>query len=260
MKSSKNKRIFHWFDGVLWENPVLALGLGVPFAVICTTTLKNAAALSVAMIFTTVPVYLTASLAGKYIPQWLRIVVYSLLGAAALIPARILAYQINPTLDDSLGIYFALMAVNPALLIPALSRRITEEKPWFALLHALCCSLGFAGVLFGIALIREPLGSGTFWGHLVTAPVRLSPIQYSFGGFLLLGYFAAAYQLLARLFLLLSRRISELKTKKAELLKSRQRRAAQEVTAAGTRPESQKLEAENKGRKRRGSKQKAGKM
>ena len=155
MKSSKSKSIFHWFDGFLWRNPVLNIGLGVPFAVICSTSMKNAACISIAMLFTCIPVFLLASLAAKYIPQWLRMPVYALVSAAALIPAHAVAVKINPALFDSLGIYFALMAMNPAVLIPALSHRISDEKPWFALLHALCYTLGFALVMFGIALIRD---------------------------------------------------------------------------------------------------------
>lgn len=228
MKSSKNKSFFHWFNGALWGNPVLALGLGVPFAVICTTSLKNAAVLSLAMLFTSATVYLLASLVGKYIPQWLRIVVYSLAAAVALLPVRTLGYQIHPALNESLGIYFALMVVNPALLIPALSHRVTDGKPWYALLHALCYSFGFALVLFGIALIREPLGSGTIWGHPVELSVKLSPIQYSFGGFLLLGYFAAAYQLLERLFLALRRWINRRKAEEAALQAAQTENAVEE--------------------------------
>lgn len=225
MKLSKSKTLFRRFDGILWENPVLALGLGVPFAVICTTTLKNAAIVSVAMLFTAVPVYLLASVAAKYIPQWLRIVVYSLAAAVALIPARAVALRINPALFDSLGIYFALMAMNPALLMPALSHRIIGEKPWFAVLRAVCYSLGFALVMFGIALFREPLGSGTFWGHPIELSVRLSPIQYPFGGFLLLGYLAACYQMLERLFGKLNRWISMKKEKAREKSKAEHKSA-----------------------------------
>lgn len=211
MKSSKNKSVFHWFDGFLWRNPVLNVGLGVPFAVICSTSMKNAACVSIAMLFTCLTVFLLASLAARYIPQWLRMPVYALVAAIMLIPAHAIAIKINPALFDSLGIYFALMAMNPAVLIPALSHRISEEKPWFALLHALCYSLGFALVVFSIALIREPMGSGMLWGHPIDVSLRLSPIQYPFGGFLLLGYFAALYQLLERLFLELGAYISKKK-------------------------------------------------
>ena len=215
MKSSKNRSVFHWFDGFLWRNPVLNIGLGVPFAVICSTTMKNAACISIAMAFTCIPVFLLASLTAKYIPQWLRMPVYALAAALLLIPAHSVAIQINPALFDALGVYFALMAINPAVLIPALSQRISEEKPWFALLHAVCYTLGFALVVFGIALIREPLGSGMLWGHLIEVPLRLNPIQYPFGGFLLLGYFAALYQLLERLCLQLSAYISKKKAAQA---------------------------------------------
>jgi len=225
VKSSKSKSIFHWFDGFLWRNPVLNIGLGVPFAVLCSTSMKNAACISIAMFFTAIPVFLLASLAAKYIPQWLRMPVYALTAAIALIPAHMVAVKINPALFDSLGIYFALMAMNPAVLIPALSHRISEEKPWFSLLHAICYSLGFTLVMFAIALIREPMGSGTLWGHPMDVSLRLSPIQYPFGGFLLLGYFAALYQLLERLFLQLGAYISKKKAAKAS------RKAEKEMTA-----------------------------
>lgn len=206
LQSSKSKEVFHRFDGILWENPVLALGLGVPFAVIATTSMKNAAVLSAAMVCTAVPVFLVASLLARYIPQWLRAVVYALVGAIVLIPLRGVLVSFSPAVFDSLGVYFSLMALNPAVMIPALSHRITGGKPRFALLNALCYSLGFALVLFGIALIREPIGSGSLWGRPLDIPFQLSPIQYSFGGFILLGYFAAAYQLLEHLFVSLAKK------------------------------------------------------
>ena len=79
--------------------------------------------------------------------------------------------------------------------------------------------------MFAIALIREPMGSGTLWGHPMDVSLRLSPIQYPFGGFLLLGYFAALYQLLERLFLQLGAYISKKKAAKAS------RKAEKEMTA-----------------------------
>ena len=202
----KSNRIFHLFDGILWENPVLALSLGVPFAVIATTSMKNAAVLSVAMLCTAVPVFLIASLLAKYIPQWLRIVVYSLVSAAALIPVRLFLSSLAPAVFDSLGVYFSLMALNPAVLIPALSHRVTGGKPGFALLNGLCYSAGFALVMLGLSLIREPLGSGTLWGHPLDMSFHLSPVQYSFGGFILLGYFSAAYQFLEKCFVQLAKK------------------------------------------------------
>lgn len=206
LPTSKNKNLFHRFDGVFWGNPVLALGLGVSFAVVPTTSMKNAAVLAAAMFCTSVPVFLIASFLAKYIPQWMRAVVYCLISALILIPLRILLAPLSPAVFDSLGVYFSLMALNPAVLIPALSHRVTGEKPSFALLNALCYSAGFSLVLFGISLVREPLGSGTLWGHPLGLSFQLSPIQYSFGGFILLGYFAAAYQLLERAFILLAKK------------------------------------------------------
>lgn len=224
--STQKNNLFHRFDGVLWGNPVLALGLGVPFAVIATVSMRSAAVLAAAMLCTAVPVFLVASLCGRYIPQWLRAVVYSLVSAAMLIPLRALLFSLFPAVFDTLGVYYALMALNPAVMIPALSHRVTGEKPGFALLNALCYSLGFALVLFGIALIREPVGSGTIWGHPVEIPFQLAPAQYPFFGFILLGYFAAVYQFLERLFILLAR-------KRGKLLKNSKRARRGEGNPSG---------------------------
>ena len=224
--STRKNNLFYRFEGILWGNPVLALGLGVPFAVIATVSMRCAAVLAAAMLCTAVPVFLVSSLCARYIPQWLRAVVYSLVSAAVLIPLRSLLFSLFPAVFDTLGVYYALMALNPAVMIPALSHRVTGEKPGFALLNALCYSLGFALVLFGIALIREPIGSGTIWGHPVDIPFQLAPAQYPFFGFILLGYFAAVYQFLERLFVLLAR-------KKGKLLKNAKRLRRTEETPSG---------------------------
>ena len=233
--STQKNNLFHRFDGVLWGNPVLALGLGVPFAVIATVSMRSAAVLAAAMLCTAVPVFLVASLCARYIPQWLRAVVYSLVSAAALIPLRALLFSLFPAVFDTLGVYYALMALNPAVMIPALSHRVTGEKPGFALLNALCYSLGFALVLFGIALIREPVGSGTIWGHPVEFPFQLAPAQFPFFGFILLGYFAAVYQFLERLFVLVAR-------KRGRFLKNskKSRREEEKIPDSGSQKEQKK--------------------
>ncbi len=200
LNSTKAKRFFRRFDGVFQQNPVFVLGLGIPFAVCATTSLRHAAIVSIAMVCTGVPVSLLASLLGRHIPKWLRTTVYALVSALLLIPVRTyLQNYFQPATLEALGIYFSLMSVNTVIFYLGQSNRVVQEKPWWAVVIGLCASLGFSLALFLIAFFRELFGTGSIWGYPVElVPVKLSGLLMPFAGFFVLGFLGAFWQFAAR--------------------------------------------------------------
>ena len=209
-KLRKRKKHSRWLEGIFSKNPIFVRGLALPFAIMITTNLKNAVALSIIFAFVLVPTVLLASLAGKYLPRWLGTMLYSLFAMALVVASIPLIQPISPEIGDSLGIYIPIIAVNTVLQM--LCRRYSEENTYpavMALVDALTYSIGFFFALCLIASLREYFGSGTLWGVSVELPVRLSGLQVAFSGFILTAFFSAIFRFIKRFSLCLTyRRLS----------------------------------------------------
>lgn len=172
--------------GIFGQNPVLIGGLALPIAVMGTTSLMNAVALSLAGFATIVPLMLVASTVGKHIPLNLRRTCYVLLASAILCGLSYPIGSISPGIFDSLGIYYSLMAVNTIMLYRT-ETFAQHASPLSALLDGLRNSLGFSLVICLIAAARELVGSGTLWGRPVQTAFVMPSVLLPFFGFILLG-------------------------------------------------------------------------
>ena len=175
--------------GILYKNPVLSLGLALPFAVVCSNSLKNAAIMSICMFITLIPTMMIASLVGKRIPPALYFVVYPIIASFILIPAILLATPLSSNAEDSLGFYLQILSVN-SLLIYSI-RPCVRIKPGKAFAYSSMNCVGFALVMFCLAFFRELLGNGTLWGIPVSFSAHVYGLLFPFAGFILVGFFAA---------------------------------------------------------------------
>lgn len=209
MKLSKThwyRRFLTWTKGLFRENPVLSLGLAVPFAAAAATSLQSSVALAVGATAVLIPVTLLMAAAQEKLPQWLRLPASVLLASLLLIPTRGAVTRISAALLDSVGIYFSLLCVS-TLLMAELDWAKEQEKAFGKiLLHSLRRWFGFALVVLATGAIREVLGSGTIWGQPVTwMKVRFSGALVAGFGFILLGFLSAAGRKLHRTILLVDR-------------------------------------------------------
>lgn len=174
---------------IFFKNPVLVLGLVIGQLAAGDTTLQNGAALSVAYLFIVVPVLVFASVIGKKLPQWLRVVCYTLLSALMLIPAYSVCSGFSATIFDSLGIYPALLAVSTVPVVFA-SKIAEKQSVGEAALNGLCLGIGFAITALILGGAREFFGSGSLWG-IKFAEAVYPAVKLPFWGFILLGFMAA---------------------------------------------------------------------
>ncbi len=209
-KLRERKKHSRWLEGIFSKNPVFVKGLALPFAIMITTNLKNAVALSIIFACVLIPTVLLASLTGKYLPRWLSMMVYSLFAMALVIASIPLIQPISPEIGDSLGIYIPIVAVNAVLQMLCLRYSEKNSSPTImALTDAVTYSIGFCLALCLIAALREYFGSGTLWGISVQLPVRLSGLQVAFSGFILTAFFSAFFRFVKRFLLCLTyRRLS----------------------------------------------------
>ena len=185
--------------GIFYKNPVLSLGLAMPFAVVCTTRLQYAAALSIAMFLTLIPTLLLASLVGERLISGLRVIVYPLVASVLLVPVTYLIEPLAPNLVESLGFYLQILPVN-TLLIFSIGPCVAMKNHKKVLTYAVLDALGFALALCILGFIRELLGSGTVWGApLSILPGQFRGVSFPFFGFIALGLLAAGARSLNRL-------------------------------------------------------------
>ena len=171
------------------KNPVLVLGLVIGQLAAGVSNLQNAAALSVTYFFVVSGVLVFASLFGKKLPGWLKVVLYAIVGSLMLIPSYFISAGISATIFDSVGIYPALLAVSTVPIV--YSEKIAEnKKPLSALVNGICIAFGFAITAFILGAAREILGSGSLFGFKVVKPV-FPAAKLPFWGFIFLGFMAA---------------------------------------------------------------------
>ena len=171
------------------KNPVLVLGLVIGQLAAGVSNLQNAAALSVTYFFVVSGVLVFASLFGKKLPGWLKVVLYAIVGSLMLVPSYFISAGISATIFDSVGIYPALLAVSTVPIV--YSEKIAEnKKPLSALVNGICIAFGFAITAFILGAAREIFGSGSLFGFKVVKPV-FPAAKLPFWGFIFLGFMAA---------------------------------------------------------------------
>ncbi len=193
----KYYRLLSKTEGILYQNPLLALGLALPLAVIPSFSITGTVAISLAMLLCFVPtVFLASLLRGRFSTAG-QVIVYPLVSCLLLIPAGKLVSWISPLIFDTLGVYFSLICVNSLLMFSV--GQAQKKTPFAALKLALRQWLGATLVALVLGLIRELTGSGSVWGVTLLRNIpRLPVAQMAMGGFILMGFFAALCRLIHR--------------------------------------------------------------
>ncbi len=149
--------------GLLLRNPVFVAAVGLCPAVAVTTTARAAIDMGLAISVVLVIVNILASLTRKLISERSRLPVilcYSSL-AASLVLA--LVQRFLPGVDRELGLFLPLAAVN-CLVLERASLFARRNTVAMSLLDAVAAGLGYTAALLVAGIIREALGSGTFFG------------------------------------------------------------------------------------------------
>lgn len=186
------KQIF--YNGVLYNNPVLIGALGMCPVIAAGFTLKNGVALSIILAILIIPTCVISSLLFSRMEHWLRVPLIVLISSLFYVGACFLIRVIFSNMPAQLGLYAPILVVNSILVARA---------DWFAPRHVLSaafvnaasCALGFAFVICLASAIREIFAFGTIWGRaLVGSYQQIPAVAMPFFGFLVLGYLGAAFQ------------------------------------------------------------------
>ena len=195
----ENSKIQILVTGIITENPVLTLLLGLCPALAVTTSAANGVGMGLSTMFVLICSNMVISSLKNFIPDKVRIPSYIVVIASFVTILGFLLKAYLPELDKSLGLYVPLIVVNCIILgraeMFASKRSIIDSA-----VDGIGMGLGFTGALFLIGLIRELLGVGTIFGFAITANYiePMSVFMLAPGGFFVLGCLVALVNAVSR--------------------------------------------------------------
>jgi electron transport complex protein RnfE len=187
------KRLWKIFkQGIVFENPLLMLMIGLCSALAVTTSVSNAIGMGLAMTFVLLCSEILISAFRKIIPNSVRIPIFIIIIAAftTIIDYTMQAYF--PALSKSMGVFIPLIVVN-CIIMGRVEAYSYKQKVLDCIADSFGMGLGYTWVMVAIAAVRELLGNGTLAGVQVM-PASFQPILFftlSPGGFLVFALFIA---------------------------------------------------------------------
>ena len=185
------KRLFGIFtNGLIRENPLLMLMIGLCSALAVTTSTANGIGMGLSMTFVLLMSELVISIFRKIIPSSIRIPVFIIIIAAFTTVIDYVLKAWFPDLSKAMGVFIPLIVVN-CIIMGRVEGFAYKQPPGDVIADALGMGLGFTWVLTGISLVRELLGNGTILGFQVF-PSSYQPIIFFVlppGGFFVFALF-----------------------------------------------------------------------
>lgn len=152
-----------FWKGVLAENPVFRLVLGMCPTLAVTTEAVNGIGMGLATTFVLLCSNVVVSLVRTVIPSKVRIPAYIVVIATFVTVVDLVMNAYAHDLHKALGVFIPLIVVNCVILGRA-EAFASKNGPWFAALDGLGMGVGFTLSLTLIGTVRELLGGGTWFG------------------------------------------------------------------------------------------------
>lgn len=149
--------------GVLRENPLFVLVLGMCPSLAITTSVANGIGMGVAFTGVLLASNIVISMLRKVIPNSIRIPSYIVIIATFVTMVEMLLHAYSPALFKSLGVFIPLIVVN-CIILGRAEAFASKNGLTRSILDALGMGLGFTFALVTISTFREVLGAGTFLG------------------------------------------------------------------------------------------------
>lgn len=178
-------------NGILAENPLLVLMIGLCSSLAVTTKLTNGLGMGLAMTFVLVMSEIIISVFRRFIPASIRIPIFIVVIASFTTIVDMLMQAYLPSLSAAMGVFIPLIVVN-CIIMGRVESFAFKQPPVNAALDALGMGLGYTWVLCGISFVRELLGAGTILGaRIIPEDCCIAFFSKAAGGFFVFGMFIA---------------------------------------------------------------------
>lgn len=185
-------------NGFIKENPTFVLLLGMCPTLATTTSGKNGLMMGLATTFVLICSNLVISLLKKLIPDAVRIPAFIVVIAGFVTVLQLLIQAFLPDLNNSLGIFIPLIVVNCIVLGRAESVA-SKQNPVLSILDGVSIGLGFTMSLTILGSVREFIGSGKVFEHLIY-PDSYGALLFILppGAFMVLGCLIALFNVITK--------------------------------------------------------------
>lgn len=185
-------------NGIVKENPLLVLMIGLCSSLAVTTAVKNGLGMGLAMTFVLLMSEVIISLFRKLIPEAIRIPIFIIVIASFTTIVDLVMKAFTPELSRNMGVFIPLIVVNCIIMGRVesfASKRSIDE----VIFDALGMGIGFTWVLVGISLVRELIGFGTLFGfRLMSESISIGFFAAPSGGFFVFGLFISINALIKK--------------------------------------------------------------
>jgi len=186
-----------FYKGLFDQNPIFRLALSLCPALAVTSTVTNALAMGLSVLFVITANNVVVSIFRKWVNPKVRVPVY-ITSIATIVTVVIFTLQAYfPDIYKELYLYLNLIVVFAIIL--ARAEVFAAKNPVIpSFFDGLGMGAGFAGAMVFIAIIRELFGAGTLMGFQVMgtsydpALIMILPP----GGFILIGLMIASFNLI----------------------------------------------------------------
>ena len=189
--NENNSSLKIFLNGLLKENPLLVLLLGMCPTLGTTSSAFNGLGMGLATTFVLICSNTTISLLKKIIPDQVRIpiLIVTIATFATIVEMIIQAYI--PALYDSLGIFIPLIVVN-CIVFGRAEAFAAKNNPIKSMIDGLSMGLGFTFALTLLGIVRELLGTGkVFDFSLYPESYGMLIMVLAPGAFIALGFLIA---------------------------------------------------------------------
>ncbi len=162
-------------NGIIKENPILVMMLGMCPTLAVTTSLTNGLGMGLTTTVVLIMSNILISLLRNIIPSKVRVPSYIVIIASFVTIVQFLLKAYLSDINDALGIYIPLIVVN-CIILGRAEAYASKENVLASAFDGIGMGLGFT---FGLALLgsfREILGSGEILGHYIL-PSNIEPIR-----------------------------------------------------------------------------------
>ncbi len=178
-------------DGIIKNNPLLVLMIGLCSSLAVTTGVLNGLGMGIAMTFVIVMSEMIISMFRKLIPPDIRIPIFIIVIASFTTIVDLLMQAYTPALSESMGLFIKLIVVN-CIIMGRVEAFASKEKVGHSVLDALGMGIGFTLVLVLISIVRETLGAGAFAGiKFIPEAYHIRFFANAPGGFFVFGLMIA---------------------------------------------------------------------
>lgn len=190
--------------GLIKDNPVFSLFLGICSTLAITTTVNNAIGMGVSVIIVLIMSNVIISCVRKITPDKIRIPVYIVIIATLVKIIQMLIQAYAPSLNTSLGVFIPLIVVN-CIILGRAEAFASKNGILDSALDGLGMGLGYTLAVLAMSFIRElistggikvvnPFNEAQVWLnlHIIPENFTISIFGSSVGAFITFAVLAAA--------------------------------------------------------------------